>query len=109
MVNVSVNYAMSWLPPLSLGKVISGALPIKFAARDCTGAFVADDRVSVEVSEGSVRRFVATFGEGSEAVRIDEVKGEYITNFNPASGVHNYTVKVLFGGLEQASKDFTTK
>ena len=43
------------------------------------------------------------------AVRIDEVQGQYITNFQPASGVHTYTVKVLFGGFEQASKSFTTK
>ena len=109
VVNVSVNYAMSWLPPLSLGKVISGALSIKFSARDCNGAFVADNRVSVEVWEGTVRQFVATFGDGSDAVRIDEVQGQYITNFKAASGAHNYTVKVLFGGFEQASKDFTTK
>jgi hypothetical protein len=108
-VNVSVNYAMSWLPPLSLGKVISGALSIKFAARDCTGAFVADNRVRVEVLEGGISRFVATFGDGSDAVRIDEVQGQYITNFKPASGVHTYTVKVSFAGFEQASKDFTTK
>ncbi|HEU4938793.1 MAG TPA: hypothetical protein VFT39_20230 [Vicinamibacterales bacterium] len=109
VVNVSVNYTMSWLPPLSLGKVINGALAIKFAARDCNGVFVADNRVSVEVWEGTVRRFVATFGEGSDAVRIDDVQGQYIANFNPASGVHTYTVKVLFGGFEQASKIFTTK
>ena len=109
VVNVSVNYAMSWLPPLSLGKVVSGALVIKFAARDCTGAFVVDDRVRVEVLEGGVSKFVATFGDGSDAVRIDEVQGQYITNFKPASGVHTYVVKVSFGGFEQASKSFTTK
>jgi len=109
VVNVSVNYVMSWLPPLSLGKVISGALAIKFAARDCTGAFVADQRVSVEVFENGVSKFVATFGDGSDAVRIDEVQGQYITNFKPAAGVHTYTVKVFFGGFEQASKNFTTK
>lgn len=109
VVNVSVNYAMSWLPPLSLGKVISGALAIKFSARDCNGAFVADNRVSVEVWEGTVRQFVANFGDGSDAVRIDEVQGQYIANFNPPSGVHAYTVKVLFGGFEQASKNFSTK
>jgi hypothetical protein len=109
VVNVSVNYVMSWLPPLSNGKVISGALAIKFAARDCNGAFVADDRVRVEVWEGSAAKFVATFGDGNDAVRIDDVQGQYITNFKPDSGVHTYTVKVSFGGFEQASKTFTTK
>lgn len=109
VVNIAVNYAMSWLPPLSLGKVISGAAAVKFSARDCNGTFVADNRVSVEVWEGAERKFVATFGEGSSAVRIDEVQGQYLTNFTPASGVHTYTVKVLFGGFEQASKSFTTK
>lgn len=107
--NVTVNYAMSWLPPLSLGKVISGAVPIKFSARDCNGAFVADNRVSVKVIENGVSQFVATFGDGSDAVRIDEVQGQYIANFKPAPGAHTYTVKVYFGGFEQASKDFTTK
>ena len=48
-------------------------------------------------------------GEGNDAVRINEVHGQYITNFQPASSVHAYTVKVSFGGFEQASKDFTTK
>lgn len=38
-----------------------------------------------------------------------EVQGQYSANFKPASGVHTYTVKVLFGGFEQASKTFTTK
>jgi hypothetical protein len=109
VVNVTVNYAMAWLPPLSLGKVISGEAAIKFSARDCNGAVVADNRVSVEVWEGGVRTFVAAFGEGSDAVRIDEVQGQYITNFKPAPGVHTYTVKVFFGGFEQASKTFTTK
>jgi hypothetical protein len=109
MVNISVNYVMSWLPPLSLGKVVSGALAIKFSARDCNGAFVADERVRVEVSEGGVNKFVATPGDGSDAVRIDNVMGQYIANFQPASGVHTYTVKVFFGAFEQASKNFTTK
>lgn len=109
VVNVSVNYTMSWLPPLSNGKVVSGEAVIKFSARDCNGAFVADNRVRVEVFEGGASKFVATFGDGSDAVRIDELQGQYITNFKPAAGVHTYTVKVFFGGFEQASKDFTTK
>ena len=109
VVNVSVNYTMAWLPPLSIKSEFNGAVAIKFSARDCNGAFVADNRVSVEVWEGNVRRFVWNFGEGSDTVRIDEVQGQYITNFQPGSGVHTYTVKVLFGGFEQASKNFTTK
>lgn len=109
VVNVSVDYDMAWLPPLSLGKVISGALAIKFSARDCTGAFVVDERVSVEVFENNVSKFVATFGDGSDAARIDQVTGQYITNFKPAPGAHTYTVIVSFGGFEQASKNFTTK
>ena len=90
-------------------KSASGALPIKFSARDCNGAFVADNRVSVEVWEGTARKFVATYGEGSDAVRIDDVQGQYIANFRHASGVHTYTVRVLFAGFEQATKAFTTR
>ena len=66
VVNVSVNYTMSWLPPLSIKSEFNGAVAIKFSARDCNGAFVADNRVSVEVWEGNVRRFVWNFGEGSD-------------------------------------------
>jgi len=109
VVNISVNYVMTWLPPLSNGKAISGALPIKFAAHDCNGTFVADSRVRVEVWEGNIPQFAANVGDGNDAVRIDEIQGQYITNFKPASGVHTYTVKVFFGGFEQASKNFTTK
>lgn len=109
VVKMSVNYTMSWLPPLSNGKVVSGEAVIKFSARDCNGAFVADNRVRVEIFEDGASKFVANFGDGNEAVRIDEVQGQYITNFTPASGVHTYTVKVFFGGFEQASKSFTTK
>jgi hypothetical protein len=109
VVTVSVNYAMSWLPPLSTKSEFNGAIAIKFAARDCNNVFVADNRVTVEIWEGTVLNFAATFGDGSDAVRIDEVLGQYITNFKPASGPHTYTVKVLFGGFEQASKTFTTK
>jgi hypothetical protein len=109
VVNVSVNYAMSWLPPLSTKSEFTGTVAVKFAARDCNGAFVADNRVSVEVWEDTVLKFVAAFGDGSDAVRIDEVQGQYITNFKPAAGNHAYTLKVLFGGFAQASKTFTTK
>lgn len=108
VVNFSVNYAMSWLPPVSLGKV-NGTAPIKFSARDCTGAFIADNRVKVEVLENGVSKFVATFGEGNDAVRIDEAQGQYITNFKPAAGIHTYTVKVSFGGFDQAETTFATK
>ena len=58
---------------------------------------------------GSVSQAVAILGDGSDAVRIDDVQGQYITNFKPASGAHTYTVKVFFDGFEQASKNFTTK
>ncbi len=109
VVNISVNYVMSWLPPLLNKNEFNGAVAIKFAARDCNGDFVADDRVRVEVSENGFIKFGADFGDGSDAVRIDDVQGQYITNFKPAAGLHTYTVKVFFGGFEQASKTFTTK
>jgi hypothetical protein len=66
-------------------------------------------RVRVEVWEGNVPQFAATLGDGSDSVRIDDVQGQYIANFQPAPGVHTYTIKVLFGGFEQASRNFTTK
>jgi hypothetical protein len=106
-VNISVNYTMSWLPPLSTKNVFNGALAIKFAAHDCEGNFVADNRVRVEVWEGNEPRFGANFGDGSAAVRIED--GHYVANYQPAPGVHNYTVRVLFGGFEQASKNFTSR
>ena len=80
-VAISVNYAMSWLTPLSEGRTIRGALAIKFEAQDCNDAFVADTGVKVEVWEGSTLRFTAVEGDGSDAVRIEDAK--YITNFQP--------------------------
>lgn len=107
-VNVSVKYAISWLPPLSLGRTINGAVAIKFAARDCNDAFVTDTRVRVEVWEGSNLRFSAVFGDGSDAVRIEEGT-HYIANFHPPSGNHTYVLKVFFNDLLQASTGFSTR
>ena len=101
----TVNYTLTFLPPLSLGKTAKGGstIPIKFSARDCTGAFVADERVSVKVYEGTTLVFTAVFGEGSDSVRIDPVAEQYITNFQTSAGAHTYTAKVLFNGFEQQS------
>lgn len=65
--------------------------------------------MSVEVFEGNVSKLVATFGEGSDSVRIDEWQGQYVTSFTPEPGVHTYTVVVFFDGFEQASRNFTTR
>jgi len=108
-VGISVNYAMSWLPPLSLGRTIAGEVVIKFAARDCQGKFVADTSVRVEVLEGGVLRFGAVYGDGTDAVRIQQVDEQYIANFKPAKGSHTYTVNVYFNNYLQASTTVTTK
>jgi len=102
-VNITVNYAMSWLPPLSQGRPIHGALPIKFSARDCNGAFVLDESVRVEVWEGATPRASAVYGTGSDSVRISEDDEQYIANFLPPTGNHSYTVKVFFNNYLQAS------
>jgi hypothetical protein len=107
-VGISVNYVMSWLPPLSAGRTIRGAVPIKFAAYDCEGAFVADTSVRVEVWEASNLRFTAVYGDGSDAVRI-ETGTQYITNFHPPSGNHTYTVKVFFNNYLQATTTFAVQ
>jgi hypothetical protein len=108
-VGISVNYAMSWLPPLSLGRTIAGEVVIKFAARDCQGKFVADTSVRVEVLEGGVLRFAAVYGDGTDAVRIQQVDEQYIANFKPAKGSHTYTVNIFFNNYLQASTTVTTK
>jgi hypothetical protein len=107
----TVNYTLTFLPPLSLGKTAKGGstIPIKFSARDCTGAFVADERVSVKVYEGTTLVFTAVFGEGSDSVRIDPVAEQYITNFQTSAGAHTYTAKVLFNGFEQQSINFSVR
>lgn len=107
-VTISVNYAISWLPPLSLGRTINGAVAIKFAARDCEGTFVADTRVHVEVWEGSEVRYSADYGDGSDSVRIEDGI-QYVANFHPAAGNHTYTAKVYFNGYLQASLAFSTR
>jgi len=100
-VGISVNYVMSWLSQFVPGRTYGGAIAIKFAARDCNDAFVADTSVRVEVWEGSDLRFTAVYGDGSDAVRIEDDK--YITNFHPPNGSHAYAVKVFFNGYLQAS------
>ena len=107
-VGVSVNYAMSWLPPLAAGRTIRGAVVIKFAARDCLGAFVPDSSVRVEVWEGAALRASAVYGTGSDAVRIED-DAHYVTNFQPPSGTHTYTVKVFFNGFLQASTNVSVQ
>jgi hypothetical protein len=113
VVGVSVNYTMSWLPPVSAGRTLNGAVPIKFAARDCVGKFVADSSVRVEVwemtAQGPVKQFVALHGEGSGAVRIQETDEHYIANFHPPSGSRTYTVKVFFNEVQQADTNFKTR
>ena len=102
---------MSWLPPLSMGRTIhGGTVPIKFAAHDCLGSFVADTSVRVEVWEASTLRFTAVYGTGSDAVRIEDDNTHYITNFiRPDSSSHTYMAKVFFNGYLQASLNFTVK
>jgi hypothetical protein len=122
-VDFTVNYDMSncWLPPLSLGKVSKGGstVPIKFTAKDVNGLFVADNSVQVKVNEivfdsllGCKDQVVTTgsFGAGSGAVRIEQIDpytGQYIVNFQTATGAHKYRVDVFFQGSKQASKEFS--
>jgi len=108
-VGVSVNYKMSWLPPVSAGRTLNGSVPIKFAARDCQDKFVADSSVRVEVWEGTALRSTAVHGDGSDAVRINQDEEQYIASFHPPSGNHTYTVKVFFNDYLQASTNFTTR
>jgi hypothetical protein len=104
-VDVKVNYVTSWLPPLSLGKTAKGGstVPVKFSARDAAGAFVRDQSVKVSVYEvssaGDVLKLEGVYGDGSSAVRIDDVAGQYIINFPTAPGTHNYRVDVYFDGV----------
>ena len=110
-VGISVNYSMSWLSPFTPGRTFNGdAVVIKFAARDCLDAFVADTSVQVEVWEGSTPLFTAVYGTGDDKVRIDDDNTHYITNFHrPDKSSHTYTAKVFFKGYLQASLDFAVR
>ena len=55
------------------------------------------------------KRFAAVYGDGSDAVRINEDHEHYIANFHPPAGNHTYTVKVFFNGFLQASTNFITQ
>ena len=78
-------------------------------ARDCNGDFVRDESVQIRVYEGATLKFEATFGEGADSVRIDDLDGHYITNFQTEAGPHTYTAKVSFNGLVHASVNFTVR
>jgi hypothetical protein len=113
--DLNVNYDLTWLPPISLGKTSKGGstMPIKFAIRDASGEFVTDDSVHVIVKEGATEVFSAFFGEGASNVRISETDEQYIVNFQTASGVHNYDVLAYFDGVGgevlQGTKTFSTR
>jgi hypothetical protein len=119
----NVNYNSSWLPPLSLGKTSKGGstIPIKFTVRDCDGGFIHDESVKVVVYEvlhnSEPISLEGVYGEGSSAVRIDDVAGQYIINFETAPGAHNYRADVFFSGIKdnvpdwilQGSKQFSVR
>lgn len=115
----TVNYNLSWLPPLSLGKTAKGGstIPVKFTVRDCDGNFIHDESVKVvvyEVSNGQVEAFSGLFGEGASSVRIDDLTGQYIINFQTESGIHMYRVDVFFSDsngdpFKQGEKSFAVR
>lgn len=116
----SLNYNVSWLPPLSLGKTRKGGstIPIKFTVRDCNGNFVYDERIGVAVIEitetGEFTKLNGVFGEGASGIRIDDMAGQYILDFQTDPGVHNYRAEVYFMDFTgdiflQGSKDFMTR
>lgn len=110
-----VGYGVTWLPPFASGKVAEGGatIPVKFTISDCSGRFVRDDSVHVTVHEitggGEVEQFSAALGTGAASVRIDEVRGQYLVNFQTAPGPHDYRVEVIFNGASQASKAFSVR
>jgi hypothetical protein len=110
-VSVTVQYNTIWLPPLALGKTGKGGstVPVKVTARDCTGAFVHDESVRITVHEGAALKLDALFGESADSVRIDDIDGHYITNFQTESGPHTYTVNVYFNGLLHTSRNFSVR
>jgi hypothetical protein len=121
----TVNYDMNgcWLPPLSLGKVSKGGstIPLKFTAKDADGLFIYDNTVQVKISRVAVNGQVSandvlittgTFGAGSGSVgiqQIDAYTGQYHVNFASPAGAHTYRMDVFFQGIQQASKEFSTK
>lgn len=116
----NVNYIISFLPPLSLGKTNKGGstVPIKFTARDCNGGFVHDESVKVVVQEITngvdVEQLSGVFGEGASFVRIDDEVSQYIINFQTSSGAHNYRVDVFFNDFtdtpfKQEGKTFSVR
>ena len=106
VVNVSVNYTMSWLPPLSIKsriqrrgrhQILGARLQRRFCCRQ------PGERRSMGGQRPQIR--LRTSEKGVTRSGSMRCTGQYITNFQPGSGVHTYTVKVLFGGFEQASKN----
>lgn len=122
--DVSVSYALGWLPPLALGKVHNGGrtVPVKFTVRDCRSNFVHDESVNVVIYEtsatGAPERLNGVFGEGASSVRIDDVAGQYIINFPTETGARTYRVDIYFQGwangqsgqwIKQGTTTFTTR
>jgi hypothetical protein len=108
----TVDYDLTWLPPVSLGKPFRGGstVPLKFSIRDCQGRFVRDDSVRVVIHEvsthGEVLQLVGTLGVGAQSVRVDDRDGHYIINFPTARGARQYRADVSFGAVTDAETGY---
>jgi parallel beta-helix repeat protein len=100
-------YNITPLPPLTtlnLFNLKNGrTLPIKFTASDNdTGEFIYDDTVNVTITN-STGHLIAFFtnGTGTDSVRINSIKEQYIVNFHTKNYDLNvgetYTIHVTFG------------
>ena len=100
-------YNITFLPPITtmdhFNLTNGRTLPIKFTARDNdTGEFIYDDTVNVTITN-STGPLIAFFtnGTGTDSVRINSTKEQYIVNFHTKNYDLNvgetYTIHVTFG------------
>lgn len=108
----TVNYVFTWGSPTPTDPKDGSSLPTKFAVRDCSGAFVADQTVQVTLSDGNGFSVTRQFGANpNTGVTINTVDETYHTNFDlPVGAGVSYTVVVKFQGIQQGpTRTFTTK
>jgi len=105
--SLPMPYKISFLPPITTMDKFNlkngRTLPIKFTARDDdTGEFIYDDTVNVTITN-STGHLIAFFtnGTGTDSVRINSIKEQYIVNFHTKNYDLNvgdtYTIHVTFG------------
>jgi len=98
------NWAVVKLLPATETNQPGRTMPVKFSLRvsyevDPAQPFVYNEGLTIKISGGGKLLQTSVFGTGSRDYRIDNLKKQYITNFQTLKTAMQYTVEVWKGDL----------